>query len=88
MRAACIGCCITQSRWGRGIAAEAARAVIWRLFQMEVNRALSRRNPLNPASGRVPRKCGMQLEGAMRGGSILRSDQAAAALVGAARCAD
>lgn len=101
IRSACIGYCITRSHWGQGIATEAARAVTWYLFQMGFNRVFSYHNPLNPASGRVMRKCGMQLEGVIRGGSmlageicdcvqyaILRSDEAAAALSTAARFAD
>ena len=73
----------------------------WYLFQMGFNRVFSYHNPLNPASGRVMRKCGMQLEGVIRGGSmlageicdcvqyaILRADEAAAALSTAARFAD
>lgn len=101
IRAACIGYCITQARWGQGIATEAARAVAWYLFQMGFNRVFSYHNPLNPASGRVMRKCGMQLEGVIRGGSmlageicdcvqyaILREDAAAATLDGAAQFGD
>ena len=101
LRAACLGYCITRAQWGRGIATEAARAVAWYLFYMGFNRVFSYHNPLNPASGRVMRKCGMQLEGVIRGGSmlageicdcvqyaILRSDAAATELDGAARLAD
>lgn len=59
-----IGYCISKSWWGKGITAEAFRAVIDFLFgEAEVNRIEARHDVMNPNSGRVMQKCGLKLEG-------------------------
>lgn len=70
----CIGYCITKSCWNKGITTEATKAVINYLFTIGFNRIFSYHNPLNPASGRVMQKCGMQFEGRIRGGSLLAGE--------------
>ncbi len=74
IKSVCIGYCITKSCWNRGIATEAARAVIRYFFSIGFNRIFSYHHPLNPASGKVMEKCGMQFEGRIRGGSLLAGE--------------
>ena len=70
----CVGYCITKSFWNKGIATEATRAVIEFFFSSEFNRIFSYHNPMNPASGKVMHKCGMQFEGRIRGGSMFAGE--------------
>jgi ribosomal-protein-alanine N-acetyltransferase len=74
LRSICIGYCITKSQWNKGIATEASKALIKLFFDIGFNRVFSGHNPLNPASGRVMEKCGMQYEGKIRGGSMYRGE--------------
>jgi ribosomal-protein-alanine N-acetyltransferase len=70
----CIGYCITKSCWNKGITTEATKAVINYFFSLGFNRIYSYHNPLNPASGKVMQKCGMEFEGRIRGGSLLAGE--------------
>jgi predicted RNA-binding protein associated with RNAse of E/G family/RimJ/RimL family protein N-acetyltransferase len=74
IRSICIGYCITKSCWNKGIATEAAIAVIRYFFSLGFNRVFSYHNPLNPASGKVMLKSGMKFEGRIRGGSLLAGE--------------
>lgn len=74
LQSICIGYCITKSCWNKGIAAEAAKAVINYFFSLGFNRIYSYHNPLNPASGKVMQKCGMKFEGRIRGGSFFAGE--------------
>ncbi len=62
-----LGYCIGADFWGRGITAEAVRAVMNYLFEtlgfhrVEIHHATD-----NPASGRVAEKCGLSCEGVLR----------------------
>ena len=67
----CLGYGLKQQYWNRGIATEAAGAMIDYFFHIGFNRVFSYHNPLNPASGKVMQKCGMAFEGRIRGGSRL-----------------
>ena len=59
-----IGYCISRKWWGKGITAEAFRAVIDFLFgKADANRIEARHDVNNPNSGRVMQKCGLKLEG-------------------------
>lgn len=62
-----IGYCIGRKWWGKGITAEALRAVMDFLFDIvDVNRIEARHDPQNPNSGKVMMKCGMKYEGTLR----------------------
>jgi ribosomal-protein-alanine N-acetyltransferase len=74
IKSICIGYCITKSHWNKGITTEAAIAVIKYFFSLGFNRVFSYHNLLNPASGRVMQKCGMEFEGRIRGGSLLAGE--------------
>jgi len=74
IRSICIGYCITKIHWNKGIATEAARAVIRYFFSLGFNRVFSCHNPKNPASGKVMMKSGMTFEGRIRGGSLLAGE--------------
>jgi len=74
IKSICIGYCITESCWNKGIATEATKAVIDYFFSLGFNRVFSYHNPLNPASGKVMEKCGMKFEGRIRGGSSLAGE--------------
>jgi len=64
-----IGYCIGRPWWGKGIVAEAGKAVIAYLFdQVEANRISATHDANNPNSGRVMKKIGMQYEGTHRQG--------------------
>ena len=70
-RAATIGYCIGRSFWGRGIVAEALRALIAFFFeQVGMNCVNACHDPRNPNSGKVMRKCGMTYEGTWRAGGV------------------
>lgn len=66
-----VGYCIGKKWWHQGITSEALSALI-QYFVNEVgaNRIESRHDPLNPNSGKVMMKCGMQYEGTMRKADI------------------
>ena len=66
----CLGYCITKSQRNKGFTTEACKELIKYFFNIGFNRVFSMHNPLNPASGRVMQKCGMQYEGLIRGGSL------------------
>ena len=74
IRSICLGYCITKTHWNKGFATEAAKALIDYFFSIGFNRVFSYHNPLNPASGKVMQKCGMQFEGRIRGGSMLAGE--------------
>lgn len=74
IKSICIGYCITQSCWNKGITTEATTAVINYFFYLGFNRVFSYHNPLNLASGKVMQKCGMQFEGRIRGGSLFAGE--------------
>lgn len=55
-----IGYCLGRAWWRRGIMSEALKAVMDFMFDtVEVNRVESRHDPMNPNSGKVMQKCGM-----------------------------
>ncbi len=63
-----LGYCLCFDVWGRGIAAEATRAVMGYFFaHAGVHRVEIRHAVDNIASGRVAEKCGMTSEGILRG---------------------
>ena len=62
-----IGYCIGRKWWHQGYTSEAFAAVINYLFSdCGVNRIEARHAPVNPYSGAVMRKCGLQFEGTLR----------------------
>ena len=83
-----MGYCIGQKWWHQGYTSEALEAVIRFAFTgLGANRVAAIHNVLNPHSGGVMQKCGMQKEGVLRQGyrdnqglgnycllAILRSD--------------
>jgi ribosomal-protein-alanine N-acetyltransferase len=74
IKSICIGYCIAESCWNKGIATEASKAIIQYFFDIGFNRVFSYHNPLNPSSGRVMLKCGMTFEGRIRGGSLFAGE--------------
>ena len=74
IKSICIGYCIAKNYWNNGIATEASKAIINYFFNIGFNRVFSYHNPLNPASGRIMQKCGMTLEGRIRGGSMFAGE--------------
>ena len=62
-----IGYCVGRRCWGKGIMAEALKAVI-DIFMAEVgtNRVYARHDTANPNSGKVMAKAGMNYEGILR----------------------
>lgn len=68
---AAIGYCIGYAWWGRGITAEALRAVIAFFFEeVGMNCIGACHDPHNPNSGIVMRKAGMTYEGTWRAGGV------------------
>lgn len=62
-----IGYCIGKPWWHQGIMTEAMEAVMAFCFtQVGALRVMARHDPLNPHSGGVMKKCGMQYEGTIR----------------------
>ena len=62
-----LGYCIGRAWWGRGIVAEALRAVIDFLFEnVGLERIAAMHDRENPNSGKVMRKAGMTCEGTLR----------------------
>lgn len=66
-----IGYCIGKKWWHQNITSEALTAIIdFLINEVGVNRIESRHDPLNPNSGKVMMKCGLQYEGTMRKADI------------------
>ena len=66
-----LGYCMGRSWWHRGIMTEALTAVISFLFEsVKCNRIVARHDVMNPNSGAVMKKCGMQFEGVSRSAGI------------------
>lgn len=64
---ACVGYCLSEKYWRRGIMTEAFTSVIKFLFEeVGVNRIMSTHNVNNPNSGKVMLKCGLKQEGVLR----------------------
>lgn len=62
-----LGYWIGRPYWGRGLATEAARAVVaWGFGALDLHRMHASHFPRNPASGHVLRKLGMRHEGLLR----------------------
>ena len=69
-----VGYCLSRQYWNQGFATEAMQAVLsYLLERVGFYRVQAVHDVLNPASGRVMEKCGMQIEGVMRG-AALRKD--------------
>jgi len=63
-----IGYCLCRRFWNQGIMTEALRRVITFLFEtVGFHRIQLCHDVMNPASGRVMEKCGLQKEGVFRG---------------------
>lgn len=63
--------CIGKAWWGGGIVTEAYKAVVKFFFEeLGANRIEAYHDPRNPASGKVMQKCGLRLEGTLRGADI------------------
>lgn len=70
-QSATVGYCIGRSYWGRGITAEAFRAVIKFFFdEVGLNRVDACHDSRNPNSGKVMKKCGLTYEGTWRAGGV------------------
>jgi len=61
-----IGYCISKKYWNKGITSEAVASVIDYLFSCGFMRISAYHDILNPNSGKVMQKCGMQFEGVFR----------------------
>lgn len=62
-----IGYCIAHKYWGKGITAEALKAVLQFLFEeVGFHRITAKHDTENPNSGRVMQKCGMRAEGVLK----------------------
>lgn len=63
-----VGYSIGRAYWGRGLTAEALRALLGLAFDsMRLHRVEAQHELDNPASGKVMVKCGMRYEGTLRG---------------------
>lgn len=63
-----VGYSLARSQWNRGLMTEALWAVLRFGFEeMRLHRIEAQHEVDNPASGRVMEKCGMHLEGTLRG---------------------
>ena len=71
-----MGWSIARLAWGRGLATEAARAVVEAAFStyQDVNRIRAMADARNVASQRVMEKIGMRLEGTLRQNRITRGE--------------
>ena len=66
-----IGYCIGRNYWGKGITAEAGKAVTKFFFEeVKANRVCAYHAPENPNSGKVMKKIGMTYEGTLRQSDI------------------
>jgi [ribosomal protein S5]-alanine N-acetyltransferase len=73
---AALGYGVARTCWGRGVASEAARAVIDYGFEaFGVAKVWARADPRNGASVRVLEKIGMQREGLLRGHLLVRGER-------------
>jgi len=64
-----IGYCIGKEFWGKGITAEALKALIYFFFEeVQANRIEAKHDSRNIASGKVMEKCGMVREGEKKQG--------------------
>lgn len=62
-----VGYCLARNLWGKGIITEAVSAVLdFAFMEVGFNRIMAKHDVLNPASGKVMEKAGMQYEGCMR----------------------
>ena len=62
-----VGYCLLRECWGRGYMSEALSAVLeFGFHTVGFNRIEGTHSELNPASGAVMRRCGMQYEGLSR----------------------
>jgi RimJ/RimL family protein N-acetyltransferase len=70
-----IGYVLNRIYWGRGIATEAARAIVRFGFEtLNLHRIFATCFPENKASERVLQKCGMSLEGRLRENLMMRGE--------------
>ncbi len=70
-QSATVGYCVGYAWWGKGITAEALKAVIAFFFEeVGMNCVNACHDPRNPNSGRVMRKSGMTCEGTWRAGGV------------------
>jgi ribosomal-protein-alanine N-acetyltransferase len=70
-----LGYVLNRDYWGRGIATEAARALVRFGFEtLELHRIFATCYPENKASERVLQKCGMSLEGRLRENLLMRGE--------------
>lgn len=66
-RSASLGYCLGKPAWGRGLATEAADALLgWAFDALDLNRVQAEADTRNLASGRVLEKLGFKLEGTLR----------------------
>jgi ribosomal-protein-alanine N-acetyltransferase len=73
---AALGYGVARSCWGRGIASEAARAIMNYGFEaFELAKVWARADPRNGASVRVLEKLGMEREGLLRGHLLVRGER-------------
>ena len=76
-----IGYSLSRSFWNQGLATEALTRVIRSAFDdLHLHRLEAQYDVRNPASGRVMEKCGMQLEGVLRGRIFNKGEYVDAAL--------
>jgi len=74
---AMIGFAIGRAHWGRGLATEAARAVVaWGFGAFDIVRIWATTDARNVRSRRVLEKLGMQLEGCLRSHGLARDGRA------------
>jgi RimJ/RimL family protein N-acetyltransferase len=70
-----MGYVLNKDYWGRGIATEAARALVRFGFEtLNLHRIFATCFPENKASERVLQKCGMSLEGRLRENLLMRGE--------------
>ena len=66
-----VGYCLGSKYWNKGYASEALKAFINYMFnQVDADKVLACHLSVNPASGRVMRKCGMAIDGVLRGHKV------------------
>ena len=78
-----LGYSLARANWGRGMTAEAARAVIdWAFDAFQLEKVSATADLLNTQSWRVMEKLGMQREGLLRSDRILRGRRTDVVLYG------
>ena len=83
---AALGYGVARAHWGRGIASEAARAIVDYGFEaFSLAKVWARADPRNGASVRVLEKIGMQREGLLRGHLLVRGERVDRAYYGILR---